>query len=279
MSELQNREVDMEQAQQDYRNEEGLLCCGKCRTRKEIKIPWLTFDENGKRMERVLSCPCRCEQERREKEEAERKEREHQMAICRRQSVCFTSPKRRLHTFENATMIAPDVIDKARAYVEHWSEVKEKNVGLLFWGDCGTGKSYLAACIANALMEQEVPVLMRNMADFLSADWKNREELYQDIARYGLVIFDDFGMERGSDFGVENVCKVIEARCASGKPSIITTNLSLQELKQPPDLGHKRIYDRVIEMCVPVYFGGANARPAIHRNKIEVFKDILNGGN
>lgn len=60
---------------------------------------------------------------------------------------------------------------------------------------------------------------------------------------------------------------------------IITTNLSLQELKEPPGLEYKRTYDRVLEMCVPIYFGGTNARSVIHQNKIEAFKNILNGGN
>ena len=43
----------------------------------------------------------------------------------------------------------------AKQYVEHWDEVKKKGMGMLLWGDVGTGKSYMAACIANALLEQE----------------------------------------------------------------------------------------------------------------------------
>ena len=39
---------------------------------------------------------------------------------------------------------------------ESWETMQAENIGYLFWGGVGTGKSYLAACIANALMEKEV---------------------------------------------------------------------------------------------------------------------------
>lgn len=54
-------------------------------------------------------------------------------------------------------------IDRHR-YVEQWQTMRTENIGLLFWGGVGTGKSFLAGCIANALMEQEVPVLITNFA-------------------------------------------------------------------------------------------------------------------
>ncbi|MGN1165917.1 MAG: ATP-binding protein [Lachnospiraceae bacterium] len=86
---------------------------------------------------------------------------------------------------------------------------------------------FTVACIVNALMEQGISVLMRNMGDFLNMSWENRKELCGDIARYELVIFDDLGMERSSEFGLETVFRVINARYESGKPTIVTTNLSL----------------------------------------------------
>ena len=45
----------------------------------------------------------------------------------------------------------------ARRYVEHWEDMRADNIGCLFWGGVGTGKSYLAGCIANALMEKKSP--------------------------------------------------------------------------------------------------------------------------
>ena len=53
-------------------------------------------------------------------------------------------------------------MDKARAYVENWKEAYKNNTGLLLFGDVGTGKSFFAGCIANALLDRDVPVLMTN---------------------------------------------------------------------------------------------------------------------
>ncbi len=56
----------------------------------------------------------------------------------------------------------------AAGYVARWEQIKDGNYGLLLWGRVGTGKSYFAGCIANALMEQEVPVCMTNFAAILN---------------------------------------------------------------------------------------------------------------
>ena len=54
------------------------------------------------------------------------------------------------------------------AVCEHWEDMRADNIGCLFWGGVGTGKSYLAGCIANALMEKEIPVHMTNFALILT---------------------------------------------------------------------------------------------------------------
>ena len=50
-----------------------------------------------------------------------------------------------------------------------------------------------------------------------------------------LLILDDFGMERGTEYGLEQVYSVIDSRYRSGKPLIATTNLTLEELQHPQD--------------------------------------------
>jgi len=46
-------------------------------------------------------------------------------------------------------------MNHARHYVQHWQKMREKGIGLLFWGPPGTGKTYAAACIANAFVESK----------------------------------------------------------------------------------------------------------------------------
>ena len=69
--------------------------------------------------------------------------------------------------FENDDGRAPQM-HYAHRYVERWQIMRAENLGLLLWGGVGTGKSFLAGCIANALMEQEVPVRMTNFARIMN---------------------------------------------------------------------------------------------------------------
>ena len=67
----------------------------------------------------------------------------------------------------------------ARKYVQNWEQMKEKNIGLLIWGDVGCGKSYLAGAIANALIDQEIRVKMTNFTAILndlSSTFEGRNE-------------------------------------------------------------------------------------------------------
>ena len=277
LNEMLNEESNEEP--KDYRDEEDLLCCGKCHTRKECIVMWPLMDGTDRKVPRAMPIACKCQQERMNKEAAEREEREHRDTVARLKGICFKSPSRYEQTFDKADMIEPKNLELARQFVDDWETVKKKKGGLLFWGDVGTGKSFTAACIANALMEQEVKVLMCNIGDFMDSSFGDREELYKDLTRYDLIIFDDFGMERSTDYGLEIVFRVIDTRCESGKPTIITTNLSLKELQNPREREHKRIYDRVLQMCpTPVSFGGESKRKLIHQTKKSIFHQIFLGG-
>ena len=59
---------------------------------------------------------------------------------------------------------------------------------------------------------------------------------------------------------MEQMFSVVDGRYRTGKPLIVTTNLTLQELKNPPDLAHARIYDRLLEMCTPLRINGQSIR-------------------
>ncbi len=138
---------------------------------------------------------------------------------------------------------------------------------------------YLAGCIANALMEKEVSVCMTNFAlilNDLAASYKDRNDYISSLCSFPLLILDDFGMERGTEYGLEQVYNVIDSRYRSRKPLIVTTNLTLEELQNPEDTAHARIYDRLIEMCTPVCITGENFRKARAREKMEQLKTLLN---
>lgn len=90
-----------------------------------------------------------------------------------------------------------------------------------------------------------------------------------------LLIIDDLGIERGTEYALEQVYNVIDTRYKSGRPLIVTTNLTLDELKAPADIPHKRIYDRVLGMCVPVMFNGVNFRKKEAAANMEAAKKLF----
>lgn len=118
-------------------------------------------------------------------------------------------------------------MQKAFSYVEHWEQVKAGNYGLILWGKVGMGKSYFAGCIANALMEKEISVCMTNFAlilNDLAASYKDRNKYIARLCSFHLLILDDFGMERGTEYGLEQVYSVIDSRYRSGRPLIYRTS-------------------------------------------------------
>lgn len=157
--------------------------------------------------------------------------------------------------------------------------MKENCIGLLLWGDVGTGKTFIAACIANALIEKGVSVLMTNFSKILnslSAMFDvDRNKFIESFNRYSLLIIDDLGIERNSEFALEQVFNVIDSRYRSKKPLIITTNLTLDELKHPKDLAHARIYDRVLERCVPLKVNRQNIRQLNAANTLRSAKKLF----
>ena len=56
---------------------------------------------------------------------------------------------------------------------------------------------------------------------------RGSNEYISRLCRYPLLILDDFGMERGTEYGLEQVFNVIDSRYRSRKPLIVTTNLTL----------------------------------------------------
>ena len=100
------------------------------------------------------------------------------------------------YTFANDNGKNP-LMDKARAYVENWKEAYKSNIGLLLFGDVGTGKSFFAGCIANALLDQDVPVLMTNFPTILNRLTgmfsEDRADFIASFDEYDLLIIDDLG--------------------------------------------------------------------------------------
>lgn len=256
--------------EQVYAGKDGLCYCKKCHTPVQCRVRiW------GK--EKVVPCICKCQKEAIQAEK-ERKELQEQQRKIRQLKATGIQEQ---HLLEWKFAVAEENrdIQMAKKYVENWSKVRVENLGLLLWGEVGTGKSFVAACIANALLEQGVPVLMTNFSKILNQMGAlYSEERYRYIAslsHFPLLIMDDLGIERSTEYALEQVYAVIDERYKSGQPLIVTTNLTIGEIRNPRDVAHARIYSRILEMCTPVQMGGGDRRTVIGREKQQTVKAIL----
>ena len=249
----------------EYQGDDGLLYCRNCHTPVQCRVKLWGRDK-------IVPCLCRCQQEAM----AEKKRQDELVERQRKIRQLKATGIQEKHLLEWNFGVAEDNkdIQMAKRYVEQWKKVKAENLGLLLWGDVGTGKSFVAACIANALLDQGIPVLMTNFSKILNQmGAMYSEERYRYIAsfsNYSLLILDDLGIERSTEYALEQVYAVIDERYKSGLPVIITTNLKIAEIRNPQDVVYARIYSRILEMCTPVRISGEDRRKSIGKEKQQV---------
>ena len=75
-----------------------------------------------------------------------------------------------------------------------------------------------------------------------------------------LAILDDLGAERGTEYALEKVYDIVDSRYRRKLPMLLTTNLTLDEMKAETDIRYVRIYDRIFEVCYPMLFEGISWR-------------------
>ena len=256
--------------EETYPGNDGLLYCKKCHTPVQCRIRiW------GK--DKVVPCICKCQMEAQQIAKRQMEAQKQQRRI--RQLKATGIQEKHLLDWKFAVAEDNRDIRMAKKYVASWSKVRAENLGLLLWGNVGTGKSFVAACIANALLEQGVPVLMTNFSKLLNQMGAlYSEERYRYIAalsNFPLLIVDDLGIERSTEYALEQVYAVIDERYKSGQPLIVTTNLTIGEIRNPRDVAHARIYSRILEMCTPIQIGGEDRRAVIGREKQQIVKETL----
>ena len=272
--------------EKDFYDDQGFLVCGICGEKRQdiYMFPDPTADDPNRKspIKRVRQCFCdrKAEQEEKQREQA-KKDME---TVSRLRSMSLMDER-----FADATFAKYEKnkyneknLRYCRRYVEAFDLMIENNQGLLFWGDVGTGKSYSAACIANALMSKKIPVVMTSFVRMLDAIKNGEEQVAQmmEKMRYAkLVIFDDLGAERGTQYALEQVYNIIDSRYRQKLPMLLTTNLTIQQMKDETDTQYKRIYDRIFETCYPIQFVGVSFRRRAAKQRFERMEQLMNGGD
>lgn len=259
----------------DYVGEDGLLYCAKCNTRRQMPLN-IPLPGYGMRIVPVL---CKCDVERRDAEEAMRRAYEEQERIKRLRHMGITDA-----AYMGMTLDADDGLDKkmgnvVRKYIDNRNEVEADNIGLLLHGDTDGGKTFWAAAIANAMIDNGMSAMVTTIPDLVKAMHANYEENKQQvlnqIRNVRFLILDDIGFERRTPYASEKMYEIINARYLAKKPLIVTTNLTLEQIKNPSDMDYKRVFSRIIEMTTPIHVAGMERRQKIAREKSAALRDML----
>jgi DNA replication protein DnaC len=176
-------------------------------------------------------------------------------------------PKRyRDVAFERAPVVdMPDtVVREVRRYVRAVDRNLDEGRGIWFVGDVGTGKTTLAMLVSKAAIEAGRSVAIYSLPRLLGVlrEAMNTEDglqrLVDDLSEVDLLHLDDLGAERATEWVLEQLYAIVNARYEEQRSLVITTNLEEHELVE--QLG-PRIVSRIAEVCgEPVLMKGENKR-------------------
>ena len=248
---------------------DGILHCGECKQPKE-KI--IQFGDKTLRP-RIL---CKCELEEKQRREEQEKEWARLDRIDRLREYCFDDKELKGCTFDNAD--DSEVIKVAKNYAEKFEELN--NTGLLLYGSVGTGKTYSACCIANALLDKGYSCYVTTFPKIVNKIQStfDKQEYIDHLVSFDLLIIDDLASERNTEYMNEIVTNVIDSRYRTNKPIVITTNLTADEMKNPTDIAQQRIQSRIMEMCYPFEVKGTDRRRNARKTITEKYKGVLENG-
>lgn len=234
--------------------------------------------------------PCKCDgmnahrkmvmeefQAAKEKEEQERQQRELEWAIEVNKRNCGMPNRFKRRTFDTIKETEGNAyaLKVAKAYAKKFDYVRTQDVnGLFISGPVGTGKTHIAASIANELLNAGIQVICMTSIDLLAkirATYKtetgNDDEVIQTFKTAELLIIDDLGKEKATEWSTQTIYAIINARYESELPTIITTNYGLNELykRLSPSGSSDKVtahatVDRICETCVLIKTSGESWR-------------------
>ena len=238
---------------------DGLRYCAKCGTAKETRVMY-----QGKMTK--VPCTCQCREAEYKAAEERRAHAEEMDALAKLRNASLMNSKYADANWDNYIQ-RPENLRAyriSRNYCDRFvDELYAKGQGLLFYGTVGTGKSYTAACIANDLLARGVSVIMTSFVKLLQdgvGGGETESESLSRLNRAKLLIIDDLGAERNTEYALEKVYNIIDGRCREAKPLILTTNLTMRDITEAVDIRLRRIYDRILECCYPIQLAGQSFR-------------------
>lgn len=192
---------------------------------------------------KIFNITCPCVVAKKEVEEQARKAAEYRERLAKLRERSGVPPKYATATFDNfkPRKGAERVLTACRNYAEKFPDLKSRGIGMYLYGTSGSGKSRLAASIANRLLDAGVPVKWWNITSLYLAiqgtfrpDY-NGPDILEGCSRTSLLILDDMGAEKPSEWTMATMYDIVNTRIENLLPTIITSNFMLEELEAKAD--------------------------------------------
>ncbi len=153
---------------------------------------------------------------------------------------------------------------------EYADKFSENSPSLFLYGQTGLGKTFLSGCIAAELLGKGVSVAFDSIQNYLREIenehfGRSEGDTLQTLLNADLVILDDLGSEFSSSFTASAIYNIINSRLNMGKPTIVSSNLTLDELSAKYD---DRIISRLTGMFMTLRFIGEDIRQIKRRKGI-----------
>lgn len=225
---------------------------------------------------------CQCEQDALKSEMKKAENFQKKREVRELFSISNVGEKYLQATFDNFQMRegAEKAFKIAKYYAEHFDDFGFESV--MIYGEPGNGKTHLAAAVHNFLRSQGKVVVFVSMPELLNkikttfnkGNKDSEEQILKALNICDLLIIDDLGAEKTSDWVEEKVFTIIDARYRRQKPVFYTSNLPPKDL--PSQIG-KRACDRLIEMSQPIENKATSYRREIAKGRLSKFDEILKG--
>ena len=236
---------------EDERVEDDVIYCKNCNTaRSDV----LTFD--GETM--YFRIPCECMEKKIKLQQRVKEIKENSLLSERYKNVSFDT------TMNSGIEKFDYMLKRCKDYCEHAEEALKNGWGIYLYGSKGTGKTHLAACIANSLMEQGYELLFTNFfeitkeikATYNKSSSDSEIDLINRVTSIDFLVIDDIGTEsmkkNGEDTWIqEKIYDVLNKRYNAQKPTIFTSNNSFSELINERGMMDKSV-DRMMEMSTMI---------------------------
>ena len=256
---------------------------GECKfCGRKLKRKKLIFNIGNTEMkidQELERCTCesaknywKLQDEKAEKIKQEREECMRQNKIRKLYEYSKINPRLKGYMFDNfrTDQTNERAFRKAKKFANE--VLLRKSKSLIITGNVGTGKTHIAASIANYLIQNEVRVIFGTLINLLGEvkdtyknDGKTESDIIEKYSKVPLLIIDDLGKEKPSEWTLEKLFTIINNRYENNLPVVITTNYNREQLRER--LANNQNYiiadsiiSRLYQMCAGINLVGSDKR-------------------